>query len=58
MNCTKCGKNLGFSAVLKGKDICKRCYRSFLAKAKRDESGLLVVEAPKEPTAVPVTFEV
>lgn len=47
--CSKCGKYLGHeAAVIKGKDICKKCRNKFEEKAA-SEFGLRIVwvEKPK-----------
>ena len=43
MNCSKCGKYLGYvAAVAKGKDICKKCRTKFEVQAVV-EFGLRIV---------------
>ncbi|MFH1560549.1 MAG: hypothetical protein ABID84_03970 [Chloroflexota bacterium] len=57
MTCSKCGKYLGYNtAVLKGKDICKRCKEAALRGARLEEGLLLKGEtgSPKKETQVTI----
>ena len=52
MNCSKCGKFLGWgAAALKGKDLCKRCKEEFESKSEKDCGLLVVVTTKKVETA-------
>jgi len=60
MNCLTCGKYLGpTTAILKGKQYCKKCRQAFETKAK-DEFGLKViwVNNAKAEAEIPEGFKV